>query len=282
MNIKYKVSGICMLNRILAYFFRKPDFNKTAMDYSKYRRGFPVEFFNYLQVNGIIRPKYKVVDLGTGTGVIANQLAILDCDVTGIDPSSALLNEAKRQNLSAGTKINYFLASAEATGLLSSSFDVVVAGQAWHWFQQNEAINEVKRILKPNGSLIIAHYEWTTEKNSVPELTEQLMKKYNPEWKKVSVDSAYYRQLQTTLNDNQFETKLTTIDVMEEYTQEQWCGRVRASPVVSGVLDERTLKQFDREHAKKLSQNFSQTLAIKHRCSILTAHQTEFISDKSS
>lgn len=72
------------------------DFGKTAADYGKHRAGFPPEFYWELARHGIGVSGQRVVDLGTGTGTIARQLALGGCDVTAIDISENMLAQAKQ------------------------------------------------------------------------------------------------------------------------------------------------------------------------------------------
>ncbi len=74
----------------------KIDFGKTAADYGRYRAGFPDLFFKRLFSAGYVRSGNDVLDLGTGAGTVARGLAMLGCNVTGLDPSQALIEEAQR------------------------------------------------------------------------------------------------------------------------------------------------------------------------------------------
>jgi ubiquinone/menaquinone biosynthesis C-methylase UbiE len=60
-----------------------------------------------------------------------------------------MLEQAKELDKRSGVEIEYRIAKAEATGLPDASFDIVTAGQCWHWFDRPTAAQEVKRILKP-------------------------------------------------------------------------------------------------------------------------------------
>jgi ubiquinone/menaquinone biosynthesis C-methylase UbiE len=75
--------------------------------------------------------------------------------VTGLDVSEAMLEEAKRLDRDAGVPVSYLVARAEATGLPNNSFEVVTAGQCWHWFDHSKAGEEVMRVLVPGGGLLI-------------------------------------------------------------------------------------------------------------------------------
>lgn len=135
------------------------DFGKTARDYRKYRAGFPKLFFEALKTHGLIGGSEDVVDLGTGTGSVARGLAGMGCNVTGVDPSLELLRQAGGMAVEENLNVKWLRGTAEATGLKEGSVDIVAAGQCWHWFDPEAAMAEVRRILKADGLLLIAHFD---------------------------------------------------------------------------------------------------------------------------
>ena len=160
----------------------KIDFGKTAHDYANHRQGFPPAFFEHLLELGIIRQGKRVLDLGTGTGTIARGCALAGSTVTAIDIAPELMEQARQLDQSAGVTITYHVAPAEETGLPEKSFDVVIAGQCWHWFDRPRAANEVKRLLVPDGTVMIAHLDWIPLPGNIVSATEHLILKYNPQW----------------------------------------------------------------------------------------------------
>jgi trans-aconitate 3-methyltransferase len=100
------------------------------------------------------------VDLGTGHGLICRSLAGAFDKVLGTDPSQGMIMQAE----SATRKdeypnIDFVQASAESLPFLDdSSVDMVVAGQAAHWFDYPKLFKEMKRIVRPGGTLAFWAY----------------------------------------------------------------------------------------------------------------------------
>jgi len=112
----------------------KPDFGATSEDYVRHRGGFPDSLFERLAAYGIGKSGKSIVDLGTGTGTLARGFARRGCRVIGINISEAMIQAARKLDAVAGVSVDYRVTRAEKTGLPSSTFDVVTAGQSWYWF----------------------------------------------------------------------------------------------------------------------------------------------------
>src|SRR5271168_2799705 len=158
------------------------DFGKTAGDYAKHRAGFPDAFFERLRSMDVIRAGMKALDLGTGTGTVARGLASHGLEVTGLDKSTALMEQAKLLDAEAGVAVRYLERTAEATGFPDRRLDLVTAGQCWHWFKRDEAAREARRVLKPGGHLVICHFDWIVLPGNLADITENLIRSYNPAW----------------------------------------------------------------------------------------------------
>ena len=248
----------------------KADFGKTADDYRKHRAGFPDSFFEELQKRGLIRGFEKVADIGTGTGTVARGLAEIGCEVVGVDPSQDMISAAATIAEEQGLVIDWLQASAEDTGLAEHSIDVVSAGQCWHWFDHRKAVEEVKRILKPGGLLLIAHFDWLPIQDSVVWNTEQLIQETNPDWElggRIGIYPEWFRHLyEGGFSDVSSFTYYEPV----EYSHEAWRGRIRASAGIGGSLSKEEVLAFDVKHEAMLKNDFPEDpLSVPHQVFVI-------------
>jgi len=248
------------------------NFGLTADDYAKYRAGFPDAFFERVFADGYVKPNASLLDLGTGTGTLARGFAGRGCRVTGADRSEQMIQQAKELSLAQGLDVDFRVAAAEETGLPDSSFDIVTAGQCWHWFDRPRAAGDVKRILKPNGMVIIAHFDWLPLKDNIVDLTEKLVLKFNPDWEKFAGGFGMYPQWLRDLGEAGFENIVTfSFDMDAPYTADAWRGRMRASSGVAASLSVEDVSRFDSELKQLLEEKFQAragsdaVLPIPHR-----------------
>lgn len=243
------------------------DFGKTASDYATHRAGFPAALFERLMTFGIGQAGQRLLDLGAGTGSLGRGFARAGCQVTGLDPSEALTTEAQRLDREAGVVIDYVTAHAEDTGLADAAFDVVTAGQCWHWFERPRAAAEIRRLLVPGGALVIAHFDWIPLPGNVAEATEQLIEQHNPDSKfggGTGMPRAWLADV-AVAGFGGIET--FSFDVHTPYSHTAWRGRIRASAGVGASLAPAAVEGFDNDLEALLAERFPEDpLAVLHRC----------------
>ncbi len=250
------------------------DFGLTAKDYAQYRAGFPDIFFDRLMDEKVVRPGQTLIDLGTGTGTIARGFAKRGCKVIAIDPSESLMAQAKELDKQAGVKVEYRTAKTEETGLSDSCADVVVAGQCWHWFERPKAAQEVNRILKAKGTIIIAHFDWIPLKGNFIDATEKLILEHNPQWKLASGTGLYPVWLRDLGEANFINIHTYSFDVDVPYSPEAWRGRIRASAGVGASLPPEQVNRFDAELKALLEAKYpSKILQAPHRVFVVIANK---------
>lgn len=242
------------------------DFGRTAADYGRHRAGFPPELYARLAAMGVLRPGMRALDLGTGTGTLARGLAMRGCAVTGLDRSAPLMAEAARLDRAAAVTIRYVEAAAEEPGLASASFDLVTAGQCWHWFDRARAAAEARRLLVPGGHLAICHFDWLSLAGNMVEATERLIMKHNPDWKLGGGLGVYPRWLRDLADAGFRGIESFSFDLDVPYSHEAWRGRIRASAGIGASLSAERIEAFDAEHAAMLQERFpDEPMRVPHR-----------------
>lgn len=248
------------------------NFGRTAADYGRFRAGFPNSLFIRLAAEGLIEPGLRVLDLGTGTGSLGRGFARRGCAVVGLDLSPDMIAEARAMDAAAGLAGAYLAGSANRVGLASQAFDIVAAGQCWHWFDRAAAAREARRLLKPGGRLVIAHFDWIPLAGNLVEATESLIRAHNPgcafgggtglhpDWL-ADAAAAGFEGLETF-----------SFDEAVTYGHEAWRGRIRASAGVGASLPPAGVAAFDRALAAMLAVRFpDDPQAVPHRVFCLVA-----------
>ena len=104
-------------------------------------------------------PKNLCVDLGCGHGIVTRGFASSFSQVIGTDPSSGMLEQARSLTTGA-SNIDYRLSAAEDLSFLDNeSADMIVSGQAAHWFEYAKFFMEMKRVLRKGATLAIWGYK---------------------------------------------------------------------------------------------------------------------------
>jgi SAM-dependent methyltransferase len=242
------------------------DFGSTAKDNARYRLGFPESFFERLSLFGIGREGQRILDLGTGAGSMARGLARRQCDVVGLDSSSEYVAEARKLDTDADVSVQYVQASAEDTGLEEDGFDVITAGQSWHWFNTEKVIRECGRLLNPGGSLVIAYFDWLALPGSVVEATEKILREYNPDYDKAGGAGLHPQWLKDLAIAGFHNIETFSYGIRASYSHEAWRGRIRACPTVGGTLSPEKLAACDAELKTMMDRQFPEDpLSIRHR-----------------
>ena len=106
----------------------------------------------YEMIRPVVRHK-TVLELATGTGLIAKHIVNAAALVEATDASAEMIAEAKRDNHSA--KLHFSAQDMFRLPYANQSFDVVIVSNALHIVPQPEkALQEIKRVLKDDGVLI--------------------------------------------------------------------------------------------------------------------------------
>lgn len=152
-------------------------FDGRVEEYHLYRPGYPTAILDWLARACGLAPGWHVADLGSGTGKLAALFLDLGCRVHGIEPNGEMRRKAERE-LGDRPRFTSVAGAAEATGLPSHSVDLVVAGQAFHWFDLELARTEIRRILRAAGPLAVIWNERRVDASPFSRAWEALLSEH--------------------------------------------------------------------------------------------------------
>ena len=132
---------------------RKTFWDKNAGRYDRFMRKDRAAYDEmYALIRPIVRHK-TVLELATGTGLIAKSIVNAAAHIEATDTSAEMIVEAKRDNRSA--KLHFSVQDMFRLPYAEESFDVVIVSNALHIVPQPEkALAEIRRVLKDDGVLI--------------------------------------------------------------------------------------------------------------------------------
>lgn len=129
-------------------------FNRYSPFYDRFMR--LLGLYRYQEIRQFLPaggPQRSLLDVGGGTGYVAAQLADRFARVVVVDPSEGMLTIARSR------KLETCQASAEALPFPDNTFDTVICTDALHHIRHAEqAIAEMRRVLKPGGSILIQEF----------------------------------------------------------------------------------------------------------------------------
>jgi SAM-dependent methyltransferase len=159
-------------------------FSNRVEYYVRFRPRYPAALLTFLRSLGLL-PTHVVADVGSGTGFLSELFLANENKVYGVEPNDEMRTAAEA---SLGDDPNFISipGTAEATTLDDHSVDVVVAGQAFHWFDAGAARAEFARILRPGGLVVLVWNDRDLSASPFSAAYEELLHGYMMEYEKVS------------------------------------------------------------------------------------------------
>lgn len=244
------------------------DWGKTSADYAKYRDVYPEVFYEKIAERKLCVKGQKVLDLGTGTGVLPRNMYRFGAEWIGTDISENQIEQAKRLSAQSNQNIKYCAVAAEDIDFPDETFDVITACQCFYYFDKETVIPKLASKLKKDGRLLVLYMSWLPFEDPVAGASEELVLKYNPKWTgagrtrhPVNV-SEYVREMFETVYQAEYD-----IDI--PFTRETWNGRVKACRGVGASMSPEMVAAWEKEHKKMLEKMTAEEFTVKHYVSML-------------
>ncbi len=244
------------------------DFGRVSKDYAQYRDIYPKEFYDKIISRNLCIKGQKVLDLGTGTGVLPRNLYCYGAEWTGTDISEHQIEQAERLSREAGMNILYQTAAAEELEFPDNTFDVITACQCFLYFDHKKLMPRLARMLKPDGRLLLLYMAWLPFEDKIAGQSEALVLKYNPHWTgagqircPIIIPDCVYETFELVYQEE--------YDVNVSFTKETWHGRMRACRGVGASLSQEEIAQWEQEHKRLLDSIAPEKFDVLHYISFI-------------
>jgi ubiquinone/menaquinone biosynthesis C-methylase UbiE len=128
-------------------------FEAAAVDYDRSRPEYPDTVARWLIERLDLSPDRQVVDIAAGTGKLTRLLTVECVSVLAIEPVAGM-----RSRLAAALPgVQVLDGVAEDIPLEDGSVDAATVGQAFHWFDGDQALREIHRIVRARGRLAVVY-----------------------------------------------------------------------------------------------------------------------------
>ena len=161
-------------------------FTDRVADYVRARPSYPPQVITCLVEDCDLTPTWCIADIGAGTGLLSALFLQHGNTVHAVEHNAAM-RAAVVAALGENPRFIPVAGSAEATTLPAQSVELIVAGQAFHWFDPDKARREFQRLLKPSGFVALV---WNMRRQGDPfaDAYEALLQRYGTDYQRVCAE----------------------------------------------------------------------------------------------
>src|ERR1700737_950321 len=189
-------------------------FSDRVENYAKYRPRYPDAMLQFMRE--IVPQPTVVADMGSGTGILTQQLLDAEFEVYAIEPNEPMRNEAEHA-LNANPLFHSVRGSAEATTLANRSIDLVTSAQSFHWFDRAKAKAEFRRILKSGKWVALIWNERQPEASTLDWKYEELLRRGAPDYCEVNHRNVIFEDIRAFFEPGEV--------TLKKYSNAQKLGR---------------------------------------------------------
>jgi len=215
-------------------------FDSVAEQYERARPEYADEAVDWLIEARGLAPGSRVLDLAAATGKLTRQLVRRGLDLVAVEPGEEMRAVLERVL----PEVEALAGIAEAIPLPDASVDAITVGQAFHWFDQDVALGEMARVLRPGGGVALLWNRWDDE--------DRLLSQVDALLREIRPAAAHEDGLPFEYEDRAFrQLRPTTVDEIIEWAGST-SGWVNASCEKQREL-KAEIRQLGESHAGEVS-----------------------------
>ncbi|MBK8982943.1 MAG: class I SAM-dependent methyltransferase [Ignavibacteria bacterium] len=215
-------------------FDPKRRFSDRVENYVKYRPHYPEALLSFMKDECGLTQSSVIADVGSGTGISSELFLNNGNKVYAVEPNDEMRSAAE-SIFSDDKNFISVNASAEETGLENNSVDLIIAGQAFHWFELGKSKSEFKRILKNEGNFFIIWWNSRIFKEGFMDEYEDLLVKFGNDYEKVNHENIDDAVIRGFFSPNEFSVR--KFYIFQEFDLEGLKGRLLSSSYVPNSGD---------------------------------------------
>lgn len=200
-------------------------FSSRVEDYVRYRPGYPPEVVELLWRECGLGQNPTIADVGSGTGIFTRILLDKGAKVFAVEPNGPM-REAAEAMLVGRADFQSVDGTAENTALPDASVDLVVAAQAFHWFDQVEARAEFVRNLREPRWCALIWNDRIEEGTPFLQAYERLLREYATDYLQVRHKEIQPERFQTFFGGS---LRMATFPNSQRFDFEGVVGRLMSS-----------------------------------------------------
>ncbi len=194
--------------------------------YDRFRPRYAEAIIPFLEEAVGLSPSTIVADVGSGTGILSGPFLQYGNTVYAVEPNCAM-RAAAEAIFSDAERFPSVATAAEETTLPDNSVDLIVAGQAFHWFKVREARREFARILRSEGWVALIYNSWNLPDSAVAADYRRLLDQYGTDYRRVAGQRRIGDEMSQFFSPGGFSKK--RFDNPQTYDFEAFRGRVLSS-----------------------------------------------------
>ncbi len=224
-------------------------FSDRVENYVRYRPTYPEGVLAILREETGVSAASVVADVGSGTGFSSDLFLRNGNVVFGVEPNAAM-RRAAEERFVGNANFHSVAATAEATTLKTSSVELVVAGQAFHWFDAERVRQEFARILQPGRWVVLVWNARRTDSTAFLRDYENMLQRFGTDYQAVRHENIDEEKLRKFFADEKFtfrtlanEQRFDFVGLQGRLLSSSYCADRRTSEPSANARRTRTIVQ---------------------------------------